>query len=132
MTEIERIEEDLYWLSLMIEFTEKVLLAKEEMKSLEKSRISGLLYLTLQDGIASNLVHVGEQLDANKLSKETQREFDYVPWSAIKRFRDKHDHWYQDISHDLVDEIIEDSLPELYVQLEEIIKILTNRLSDLT
>lgn len=131
MTEIERIEEDLAWLELMIEYTEKILQAKEEMKALEKSSISQLLYLIMQDGLASNLAHVGEQLDSSKLSKETQIEFDYIPWSDIKKFRDKHDHWYQDISHDVVDSIIEDYLPELYEQLEEIVLILTNRLSDL-
>ena len=97
MTEIERIEEDLVWLHLMLEFTEKTLQIKEEMNALNRSNISQLLYLTLQDGLASNLAHVGEQLDTNKLSKETQREFDHVPWSDIKKFRDKHDHWYQDI-----------------------------------
>ena len=132
MTEIERIEEDLVWLHLMLEFTEKTLQIKEEMNALNRSNISQLLQLTLQDGLASNLAHVGEQLDTNKLSKETQREFDYVPWSDIKKFRDKHDHWYQDISHDIVDSIVEDFLPELYLQLDEIIKILTNRLSDMT
>lgn len=131
MRDLERIEEDLYWLSLMIKFAEKVLLAKEEMKSLEESKISGLLYLTLQDGIASNLAHIGEHLDSSKLSKETQLEFDYIEWSDIKRFRDKHDHWYQDISHDLVDEIIEESLPELYHQLLEIKEILESRLSEM-
>lgn len=131
MRDIERIEEDLYWLSLMIRFTEKVLLAKEEMKSIEESKISGLLYLTLQDGIASNLAHIGEQLDPSKLSNETQQEFDYVEWSDIKRFRDKHNHWYQDIEHDLVDEIIEESLSELYVQLLEIKEILESRLSEM-
>lgn len=131
MHDLERIEEDLYWLSLMIKFTEKVLLAREEMKSIEESKISSLLYLTLQDGIASNLAHIGEQLDPSKLSKETQREFDYVEWSNIKRFRDKQDHWYQDIEHDLVDEIIEESLPELYYQLLEIRQILESRLSEM-
>ena len=131
MTEIERIEEDLAWLGLMIEYTEKILQAKEEMKALEKSSISQLLYLIMQDGLASNLAHVGEQLDSSKLSKETQIEFDYIPWSDIKKFRDKHDHWYQDISYDVVDSIIEDYLPELYEQLEEIILILTDRLSNL-
>ena len=115
----------------MIEYTEKILQAKEEMKALEKSSISQLLYLIMQDGLASNLAHVGEQLDSSKLSKETQIEFDYIPWSDIKKFRDKHDHWYQDISNDVVDSIIEDYLPELYEQLEEIILILTDRLSNL-
>lgn len=131
MTEIERIEEDLVWLRLMLEYADKILQAKEEMKALERSSISQLLYLIMQDGIASNLAHVGEQLDSSKLSKETQIEFDYIPWSDIKKFRDKHDHWYQDISHDVVDSIIEDYLPELYEQLEEIILILTDRLSNL-
>lgn len=131
MTEIERIEEDLVWLQLMIEYAEKILQAKEEMKALERSSISQLLYLILQDGLASNLAHVGEQLDSSKLSKETQIEFDYIPWSDVKKFRDKHDHWYQDISHDVVDSIIEDYLPELHDQLEEIVLILTDRLSNL-
>ena len=79
MTEIERIEEDLVWLQLMLEFTEKTLQIKEEMNALNRSNISQLLYLTLQDGLASNLAHVGEQLDTiNCLKKLSENSITYL------------------------------------------------------
>ena len=130
MNKIEQIESDLMWISLMITFTEKALQTHEELQSFDRSSISPLLYLSMQDGLASTIAHIGEQLDSNKLSAEVQKEFDEVPWTAIRSYRNRHNHWYQDISHDTVATIVEDDLSLLLEQLIEIEKILRDRLSE--
>lgn len=130
MNKLEQIESDLSWISLMKDFTEKALLTYEELQSIDKSSISPLLYLSMQDGIASTMAHIGEQLDSNKLSAEVKEEFDEVDWAGIRSFRNRHNHWYQDISHDMVSNFIEEDLPLLLEQLTEIEKILRDRLSE--
>lgn len=82
MNNIEQIESDLMWISLMINFTEKSLMALEELKTIDQSSISSFSYLLMQDGLASTMAHIGEQLDSNKLSAEVQKEFDEVPWGC--------------------------------------------------
>lgn len=130
MRKIELLEEDLYWIRLMLHFTDKAIQIKSELDQLDRSKISDLLHLSIQDGLASTVANIGEQLDSSKLSEDLKLEFDEVPWSEIKRFRDKHNHWYQDIQHDLVESIV-DELPELYQQLLQIEKILESRLSEM-
>lgn len=130
MNNIEQIESDVMWISLMINFTEKSLMALEELKTIDQSSISSFSYLLMQDGLASTMAHIGEQLDSNKLSAEVQKEFDEVPWAAIRSYRNRHNHWYQDISHDTVATIVEEDLPLLLEQLIEIEKILKDRLSE--
>ena len=131
MNKIEQLESDLYWISLMIEFTEKALITYERLKKkIDKSSFDPFLYLAMQDGIASAMADIGEQLDSNKLSAEVKEEFDEVPWAAIRSFRNKHNHRYQDISHDIVADIVEEDLPLLFEQLTEIEKILKDRLSE--
>lgn len=130
MNNIEQIESDLMRISLMINFTEKSLMALEELKTIDQSSISSFSYLLMQDGLASTMAHIGEQLDSNKLSAEVQKEFDEVPWAAIRSYRNRHNHWYQDISHDTVATIVEEDLPLLLEQLIEIEKILKDRLSE--
>lgn len=129
MHKIESIEEDLYWIRLMLHFTEKAMQIKSDLDHLDRSTISDVLHLSIQDGLASTVAHIGEQLDTNKLSEEIKHEFDEVPWSEIKRFRDKHNHWYQGIQHEIVESIV-DELPELYDQLKHIEKVLEDRLSE--
>ena len=130
MNNIEQIESDLMWISLMIDFTEKSLMVLEELKTIDQSSISSFSYLLMQDGLASTMAHIGEQLDSNKLSAEVQKEFDEVPWAAIRSYRNRHNHWYQDISHETVADIVEEDLPLLLEQLIEIEKILRDRLSE--
>ena len=130
MNKLEQIESDLMWISLMKDFTEKALLTYEKLKKIDKSSTDPLLYLAMQDGIASTMAHIGEQLDSNKLSAEVKEEFDEVPWADIRSFRNRHNHWYQDISHDMVSNFVEEDLPLLFEQLCEIEKILRDRLSE--
>ena len=73
MNNLEQIESDLMWISLMINFTEKSLMALEELKTIDQSSISSFSYLLMQDGLASTMAHIGEQLDSNKLSAEVQK-----------------------------------------------------------
>lgn len=57
----------------MINFAEKSLMALEELKTIDQSSISSFSYLLMQDGLASTMAHIGEQLDSNKLSAEVQK-----------------------------------------------------------
>lgn len=50
--------------------------------------------------------------------------------AAIRSYRNRHNHWYQDISHETVADIVEEDLPLLLEQLIEIEKILRDRLSE--
>lgn len=111
----------------MIQFTEKAILIKSELDKLDKSKISELLYLSINDGLSSTVAHIGEQLDTNKLSEDLKQEFVDIPWSEIKRFRDKHNHWYHKIQHETVQDIVNE-LPELRDQLVYIENVLKNRL----
>lgn len=129
--EIGRIENDLGWICLMIEFTEKALSVRQELKALDESTVPMLVYVSAKDGLALAIANIGEQLDSSKLSMEIREQNPDIPWSKIKKFRDKHSHWYQDVNHKVVESIADDYLPELYERLLEIRRDLENALSEL-
>ena len=112
-------KDDLYWLDLMIEFTNKAL---EYYEEIQKSNYSRLVMEGLDDALASQIAHIGEQLDSNKLSKETQSRYPQVPWKEIRDYRNLHDHWYQDIRMTQVHEIAESFLEDLLYELRKIRK----------
>ena len=62
-------KDDLYWLDLMIEFTVKAL---EYYEEIARSNYSRLVMEGLDDALASQIAHIGEQLDSKKLSKDLQ------------------------------------------------------------
>lgn len=108
-------KDDLYWIDLMIRFTERALEYYDEIKSSSYSR---LVMEGLDDALASQIAHIGEQLDSGKLSDETKSKYSHIPWQLIKDFRNKHNHWYQDIRMTQVHEIAEDFLEELLEELK--------------
>lgn len=110
-------KDDLYWIELMIEFTAKAL---EYYEEIQRSNYSRLVMEGLDDALASQIAHVGEQLDSNKLSKETQSRYPHVPWKEIRDYRNLHDHWYQDIRMTQVHEIAESFLEDLLHDLRKI------------
>ena len=130
MSEVERLESDLYWIRKMIEYAEKSYSNYQLLEELQNTGIDLRLWELAEDGLASNLSHVGEQIDSNKLSKELQEEYYHIDWSNIKRYRDLHDHWYEKIKIDQVYEIIEELLPSLVEDLYRIEKDLLDRLSE--
>lgn len=129
--DLDRLENDLYWISLMIEYTEKALAIRQELKVIDTSTLPIILYEAARDGLASAIADIGEQLDPHKLSMEIREENPDVAWSKIKKYRDKHNHWYQDLNYDVVEVISDDYLPELYDRLLEIRHDIETSLSDL-
>ena len=110
-------KEDVYWIELMIEFTSRALEYYEEIKHSSYPR---LVMEGLDDALASQIAHIGEQLDSNKLSKEVQERYPEIPWRDMKDYRNLHNHWYQDIRMTQVYEIAESDLEELLQALYEI------------
>lgn len=110
-------KDDLYWLDLMIEFTVKAL---EYYEEIARSNYSRLVMEGLDDALASQIAHIGEQLDSKKLSKDLQSRYPHVPWKEIRDYRNLHDHWYQDIRMTQVYEIAESLLEDLLHDLRKI------------
>lgn len=114
-------KDDLYWIDLMIEFTARAL---EYYEEIQRSSYPRLVMDGLDDALASQIAHIGEQLDANKLSKETQSRYPRIPWQSIKDYRNLHNHWYQDIRmtqvHEIAESFLEDLLFELYKIREDL------------
>lgn len=129
--DLDRLENDLRWISMMIKFTEKALAVRQELKSLEMKTVPLLMYEAIRDGLSLAIANIGEQLDPSKLSMEIREQNPDIPWSDIKRFRDKLYHWYQKVEHDYVESIADDYLPELYDRLLEIRHDIETALSEM-
>lgn len=129
--DLDRLENDLRWISMMIKFTEKALAVRQELKSLEMKTVPLLMYEAISDGLSLAIANIGEQLDPSKLSMEIREQNPDIPWSDIKRFRDKLYHWYQKVEHDYVESIADDYLPELYDRLLEIRHDIETALSEM-
>lgn len=129
--DLDRLENDLYWISLMIEFTEKALAVRQELKVLETKTVPLLMYEAFKDSLSLAIANIGEQLDPRKLSMEIREQNPDIPWSKIKKFRDKRNHWYQKIERDYAESIAEGYLPELYDRLLEIRHDIETTLSEM-
>ena len=110
-------KDDVYWIELMIEFASRALEYYEEIKHASYPR---LVMEGLDDALTSQIAHIGEQLDSNKLSKEVRERYPEIPWRAMKDFRNLHNHWYQDIRMPQVYQIAESDLEELLQALYKI------------
>ena len=114
---------DIYWIEMMIFFANRALGYYEEIRN---SNYSQIVMEGLDDALASQIAHIGEQLGSNKLSEETKNKYPHIPWKQIKDYRNKHNHWYQDIRMPQVHEIAEDFLEDLIYELEKIREDLLN------
>ena len=119
-------KDDLYWIDLMIEFTVRSL---EYYEEIQRSNYPTIVMEGLDGALASQIAYIGEQPDANKLSKETQSRYPQIPWQSIKNYRNLHNHWYQDIRMTNVHEIAESFLEDLLYELRKIREDLINDLA---
>ena len=117
-------KDDLYWIEMMIYFAQRSLEYYEEIRC---SSYSTIVMESLDDALASQIAHIGEQLSEGKLSKEIRAKYPHIPWRQIKDYRNKHNHWYQDIRMSQVYEIAEDFLEDLIYELEMIRKDLLSK-----
>ena len=116
-------KDDLYWIEMMIYFAQRSLQYYEEIRY---SSYSTIVMEGLDDALASQIAHIGEQMSEGKLSKEIRSKYPHIPWRQIKDYRNKHNHWYQDIRMSQVHEIAEDFLEDLIYELEIIREDLIN------
>lgn len=114
---------DIYWIEMMIFFANRALSYYEEIRN---SNYSQIVMEGLDDALASQIAHIREQLGEGKLSNATKEKYKHIPWKQIKDYRNKHNHWYQDIRMPQVHEIAEDFLEDLICELEKIREDLLN------
>lgn len=122
----ERLLNDLSYLKQMIGY------AREVENTLAKVKRYGI---DIQDemvvaSLAMHIGQIGEQLDSRKLSNELQEEYsDLIPWSAVKRFRDKAYHHYGGTDSYMIIKIATKEIPQIIGSLEFIIRDLEKRLN---
>lgn len=73
-----------------------------------------------QDAVLRNLEIIGEAV--KNLSLNLKKKYQDVPWKDIARMRDKIIHFYFGVNLDIVWKIIEDKLPQLKKQVEDILR----------
>ena len=109
---------DLHYLSILKSLTEKVLLTYKAFKSMNKSSYSPIAYQAMQDGIAWNVFRIGEALESDDFSAEVKEEFDKINCSRLRNFKDQYWNRYHNMSHDIVETIVEEDLPQLLALLK--------------
>ena len=105
---IELLEDILYSIQRILEYTHAM-----SFEKFSKSRVT-------QDAVVRTFQILGEA--TKKLPAVFKQRHSQVPWSKVARFRDKLIHHYSGVNYDIVWEIIEKSLPELYKQIKQILK----------
>ena len=61
-----------------------------------------------------------------QIPREITDKFDNLPWSLMAKMRDKLIHWYFEIDEEIVWNVVKDKLPEIKIQIDDIIKNLTS------
>ena len=57
-----------------------------------------------------------------QIPKEITNKFNELPWSLMAKMRDKLIHWYFDIDEEIVWNVATQKLPQIKVQIDEVIK----------
>ena len=75
---------------------------------------------TLKRAITRALEIIGEA--TKNLNSEFRQKYNTIPWSYMAKLRDKIIHHYQGVDYETIWNIITQEIPELYFQIEQIIK----------
>jgi len=116
---MQNANKDLLYLLRVLEAINKILLYSKEYVTAE-----GFFFSNNQKDYNASLllmIQIGEQ--ANKVSKETKKEFKEIKWHIIKGFRNKVAHEYVNIDSLIVFSIIKNDLPDLILQISNCIKM---------
>lgn len=73
-----------------------------------------------QDAVVRNLEIIGEA--AKNISEELKDRYPQIPWKDLAAVRDKLIHHYFGVNFEIVWNIVKEELPEIILQLEEILK----------
>ncbi len=123
---LSQLEHDLHYLKQMLGYAEEV------QNTLAKVKVYGIdLYDEMVvSSLAMHIGQVGEQLDKQKLSQEVQDRFsDILPWSEIKKFRDKAYHHYGGLDTFGIISIAQKDIPSLIENLGYIIRQIENEIN---
>lgn len=74
-----------------------------------------------QDAVVRNLEIIGEA--AKSISEELKDKYHQILWKDLAGVRDKLIHHYFGVNLDIVWSIVKEELPEILLQLEEVLKI---------
>lgn len=72
----------------------------------------------IQDAVVRRLIIIGEAV--NRLSDDFKTAYPDIPWQIIKGFRNVLVHEYDSLDYDLIWETINNELPKLIIQLNNI------------
>ena len=126
-----QIENDISCVETMIVLADKAFKVSQELKSIDTPIIVPVIYEAAKDGLSYILSCLGDHLITSKLSNEIIDQNRDISWAEIIQFRNRHDYWYQDLSHEVAESIADDYLPELYERLLEIKQSLKSSLKEI-
>lgn len=89
-----------------------------DLEALAKSRM-------MQEAVIRNLEVMGEA--SRHISPSLQEQYPQVPWKEIAAFRNVAIHAYWNINLERVIQIIEQDLPPLKIQIEEILRLFADK-----
>ena len=73
-----------------------------------------------QDAVVRNLEIIGEA--AKNISDDSKKEYPKIQWKKLAGVRDRLIHQYFGVNYDIIWVIAKEELPEIILQIEEIIK----------
>jgi len=89
-----------------------------EGKNINDLRNNDMLYLA----ILKSIEIIGEA--SNRISEETRMQFNNIPWREIIAMRNRLVHGYFDVDYEILWNVVERRLPELILNVKEILEML--------
>lgn len=110
---------DVYYLQQMVYHAEEALEFFSQIDNSEERLFKNTLY---QKGISKSLEQIGEMLIAGRLSEELQERYNYIPWRAIKGYRNMGVHEYDRVDWSEVVTLLKSELRGNIADLQQIIQ----------
>ena len=110
---------DLYYLEQMVYHAEEALEFFSQIDNSEERLFNDSLY---QKGISKSLEQMGEMLAVGRISEELQERYNYIPWRAIKGYRNMGVHEYDRIDWSEVSALLKSELRGNIADLQMIIQ----------
>ena len=109
----------LYYLEQMVYHAEEALEFFSQIDNSEERLFNDSLY---QKGISKSLEQMGEMLAVGRISEELQERYNYIPWRAIKGYRNMGVHEYDRIDWSEVSALLKSELRGNIADLQMIIE----------